>query len=71
MTFADLAAELDAAVAERERIGTALSKARAQGAPKLSSAVLDRLSELAMGEARFDVALRDAMAGTGSGPGQR
>jgi DNA repair protein RecN (Recombination protein N) len=65
VTFADLAAELDTAVAERERIGTALSKARAKAAPKLSSAVLDRLSELAMGEARFDVALRERDGGYG------
>jgi DNA repair protein RecN (Recombination protein N) len=66
VTFESLSAELEAARAERERIGSELSEARAAAAPRLAEAVLDRLSELAMADARFEVALRERDGGYGT-----
>ncbi len=66
ITFEALSAELDDAVRERERVGAALHEARAQAAPRLAQAVLERLAELAMADARFEVALRDRDGGYGS-----
>jgi DNA repair protein RecN (Recombination protein N) len=65
-TFADLTVELERAAAERERIATALSSARVAAAPALAEAVLSRLSELAMGDARFEVAVRERDGGCGA-----
>lgn len=66
VTFADLSAELEQASAERERIGAALSDARAAAAPRLAEEVLARLAELAMGDARFEVSLRPREGGYGA-----
>jgi len=64
-TFADLTVELDRALSERARIAQALSQARVAAAPQLADAVLGRLSELAMGDARFEVAVRGRDGGCG------
>ncbi len=66
VTFEGLSSELEAAVAERERVGTELSAARAAAAPRLAEAVLERLSELSMAEARFEVAVREREGGYGA-----
>ncbi|HEX3615795.1 MAG TPA: DNA repair protein RecN [Solirubrobacteraceae bacterium] len=65
VTFEELSAELEAAVAARERIGAELSRVRHEAAPRLASEVLERLGELAMADARFEVALREREAGYG------
>jgi DNA repair protein RecN (Recombination protein N) len=65
VTFADLSGELDAAIAEREKLGAALSKARTKAAPKLSAAVLKRLAELSMADASFEVSVRAREDGYG------
>jgi DNA repair protein RecN (Recombination protein N) len=65
MTFESLSAALEAACAARERIGAELSAARQDAAPRLAGAVLERLGELAMGDARFEVALRERDGGYG------
>ncbi len=66
MTFEGSSAELEVARAERDRVGAELRAARQEAAPRLASAVLERLHELAMGEARFEVALRERDDGYGS-----
>jgi DNA repair protein RecN (Recombination protein N) len=66
VSFETLSAELEAARAERERVGTELHAARQEAAPRLASAVLERLHELAMGDARFEVAVRERDGGYGS-----
>ncbi len=66
VTFEGLTAELEVARERRETVGAQLSKARAAAAPRLAEAVLDRLSELAMADARFEVALRERDGGYGS-----
>jgi DNA repair protein RecN (Recombination protein N) len=66
VTFEGLNAELESAEAERERVGAELSRVRSERAPLLARAVLERLSELAMAEARFEVAVRPRDAGYGS-----
>ncbi len=66
VSYEDLGGELELARAERDRVGDALSDARAAAAPRLADAVLDRLAELAMGDARFEVALRERDGGYGS-----
>jgi DNA repair protein RecN (Recombination protein N) len=65
-TFADLTVELERATAERERVAAALSDARLAAAPALAEAVLSRLSELAMADARFEVAVRARDGGCGA-----
>jgi len=65
-TFADLTVELERAAAARERVAAALSSARVAAAPALADAVLSRLSELAMGDARFEVAVRERDGGCGA-----
>ncbi|MGH2862633.1 MAG: DNA repair protein RecN [Solirubrobacteraceae bacterium] len=65
VTFEALSAELEAARERRERIGTELSRVRHEAAPRLAAAVLERLGELAMGDARFEVALRERDGGYG------
>jgi DNA repair protein RecN (Recombination protein N) len=64
-TFADLTVELERATSERERIAAALSERRAAAAPNLAEAVLSRLSELAMADARFEVAVKERDGGCG------
>ncbi len=62
---ADLSGELEAALAERERLADELSGARAKAAPQLASAVLERLAELSMPDASFEVVLGDRDDGYG------
>ncbi len=64
-TFADLTVDLERATAERDRLAAALSDARVATAPKLAEAVLSRLSELSMADARFEVAVRERDGGCG------
>jgi len=64
-TFDGLSAELEQARAEREAVGGELSRVRAEGAPRLAEAVLERLSELAMADARFEVAVQARDGGYG------
>jgi DNA repair protein RecN (Recombination protein N) len=52
-------AELDAARSELERAGAELREARVEAAPRLAAAVRERLAELAMEGASFDIALED------------
>jgi DNA repair protein RecN (Recombination protein N) len=59
-------AELSAAAAERERAASALRAAREAAAPQLAAAVLARLAELAMGDARFEVVVREREEGFGA-----
>jgi DNA repair protein RecN (Recombination protein N) len=65
VTFEELTGELADAREARERIGAELSAARRDAAPRLASAVLERLAELAMGDARFEVALTEREGGYG------
>ena len=66
VTFDGLSAELAAALAERQLVGHELRSQRARAAPRLASAVLERLHELAMGDARFEVALSEREQGYGA-----
>jgi DNA repair protein RecN (Recombination protein N) len=58
-------AELAAARAELDELAAALRKRRTKAAPKLAEAVRERLAELAMPDASFEVALRDRPDGCG------
>ncbi len=58
-------AELGAAAAERDRVVRELRAARVEAAPRLATAVRERLEELAMGGARFEVDLREREDGCG------
>ena len=49
-----------------QRLGAELHSVRGEAAPRLASAVLERLRELAMSEARFEVALEDRSGGYGA-----
>jgi DNA repair protein RecN (Recombination protein N) len=60
-------AELEEARGELERVGTELREARVEAAPRLAAAVRERLAELAMEGASFDIALEEREAGP-SGP---
>ena len=62
------AAELEAARAEQAQAAEALRAARAKAAPRLARAVRDRLAELAMEGASFEIALQRARAGARRGP---
>ncbi len=64
-TSAALVAELAQAHAVRERIAGELHDARHDGAPQLAAAVRERLGELAMAEARFEVEVRERDGGCG------
>ncbi len=66
VSFEALSTELEVARAERERVGAELRAARQEAAPRLASAVLERLHELAMDGARFEVAMRERDGGYGS-----
>ncbi len=61
-----LEAELERAREARDQVGDELSAARAQAAPRLAAAVLERLAELAMAQAWFEVALAPREGGYGS-----
>ena len=52
-----VAARLQASLLEHEAVHEQLSRARTAGAPKLAAAVHERLAELGMAEASFEVAL--------------
>jgi DNA repair protein RecN (Recombination protein N) len=65
LTFEALSEELEAAQGTRERIGSELSRVRNEAAPRLAAEVLERLGELAMADARFEVALRERDGGYG------
>jgi DNA repair protein RecN (Recombination protein N) len=56
-------AELEAARSELERAGAQLREARVEAAPRLASAVRERLAELAMEGASFDIALEEREPG--------
>ncbi len=66
VTFDGLSGELAAALAERELVGQELRSQREKAAPGLASAVLERLQELAMADARFEVALIERESGYGA-----
>jgi DNA repair protein RecN (Recombination protein N) len=57
--------ELDAAEAELHRLAAKLGAARRKAAPKLAAAVRERLAELAMAEARFEIELAARAEGCG------
>ena len=57
--------ELAAACEERAGLGDELHAARLEAAPRLAEAVRERLEELAMGDARFEVDLRPREDGFG------
>jgi DNA repair protein RecN (Recombination protein N) len=65
VTVEGLEAELAVAVDAREAVGAQLHDARIEAAPRLAAAVLERLSELAMGDARFEVDVSDREGGYG------
>jgi DNA repair protein RecN (Recombination protein N) len=54
----EVAGQLEAAVEERAQVGAELGATRREAAPRLAAGVLERLAELAMGEARFEVQVR-------------
>ena len=60
------AAELDAARAEQAQAAEVLRAARAKAAPRLARAVRERLAELAMEGASFEIALQEREAGPGA-----
>jgi DNA repair protein RecN (Recombination protein N) len=62
---AELDAVLDAAEAEREKLGGRLSKARSAAAPKLRARVESELAGLAMEGARLEIALEAVADGHG------
>jgi DNA repair protein RecN (Recombination protein N) len=66
VSFEGLSAELEVARAERDRVGAELRAARQEAAPRLAGAVLERLHELAMDGARFEVAMRERDGGCGA-----
>jgi DNA repair protein RecN (Recombination protein N) len=57
--------ELERAREERDRIATALREVRHEAGPRLAAAVRDRLDELAMSGALFEVDLREREDGCG------
>jgi DNA repair protein RecN (Recombination protein N) len=56
-------AELEAALAERDRAADELRAVRVDAAPRLAAAVRERLAELAMEGASFDIALEEREPG--------
>ena len=60
-----LEAELAEARAGRDRIAQRLSRARRKAAPRLAAGVRERLAELAMAEARFEIELSPRPDGCG------
>jgi DNA repair protein RecN (Recombination protein N) len=60
-----LQTELTGARAELERLAARLGRARAKAAPRLAAAVRERLGELAMAEARYEISLSPRAEGCG------
>ena len=60
-----VAAEMATAVATRDELAGRLTRARTRAAPRLAREVRSRLAELAMSEARFEIALRERDDGCG------
>jgi len=60
-----LQAELTGARTELERLAARLSRVRAKAAPRLAAAVRERLAELAMAEARYEISLSERPDGCG------
>jgi len=58
-------AELSAAIDERDGLAERLTRARTKAAPRLARAVRARLAELAMGDARFEIAIAPREGGCG------
>jgi DNA repair protein RecN (Recombination protein N) len=54
----EVSAELAEARSERERLGAELTAARHRAAPRLGAQVLERLADLAMADASFEVVVR-------------
>jgi DNA repair protein RecN (Recombination protein N) len=65
IALGEVEAELSAARGELDRLASELSKRRRKAAPGLASAVRERLAELAMPEASFEVAVTDREEGCG------
>ncbi|MGH3050596.1 MAG: DNA repair protein RecN, partial [Gaiellaceae bacterium] len=65
VTFEAVSEALESALEARERIGAELTRARRDAAPRLAAAVIERLEELAMADARFEVAVGDRDGGYG------
>jgi DNA repair protein RecN (Recombination protein N) len=57
--------ELSAATDERNALAERLTRARTKAAPRLARAVRERLAELAMGDARFEIAIAPREGGCG------
>jgi DNA repair protein RecN (Recombination protein N) len=57
--------ELSAATDERDGLAERLTRARTKAAPRLARAVRARLAELAMGDARFEIAITPREGGCG------
>jgi DNA repair protein RecN (Recombination protein N) len=64
-TVAEVEDQLEHARAQRAQVAGALSGARRTAAPKLAAAVLERLGELAMSEAAFEVSVSERADGFG------
>ena len=60
-----LEAELRAALSERDGLAERLTRTRRRAAPKLAKAVRERLAELAMADARFEIELSARADGCG------
>ena len=58
-------ADSERAVSDRDRLAGRLSRARAKAAPRLAREVRGRLAELAMADARFEIALAPREGGCG------
>ncbi|MGO9908633.1 MAG: DNA repair protein RecN [Solirubrobacteraceae bacterium] len=65
VALGEVEAELSVARGELDRFASELSKRRRKAAPGLASAVRERLAELAMREASFEVAVTDREEGCG------
>jgi DNA repair protein RecN (Recombination protein N) len=65
IALGEVEAELSAARGELDRLASELSTRRRKAAPGLASAVRERLAELAMPEASFEVAVTDREEGCG------
>jgi DNA repair protein RecN (Recombination protein N) len=60
-----LQAQLSGARAELDRLAGRLTKARRKAAPRLAAAVRERLGELAMAQARYEISLSERAEGCG------
>jgi DNA repair protein RecN (Recombination protein N) len=64
-TLAGIEVELTRARADRDGLAARLTKARSTAAPRLAAEVRERLAELAMGDARFEIELSPRPDGCG------